>query len=65
MGGQELRRCDSVAAGMSDKNATAEVVREAGRGTSRERSEKTEPRFGECAAGHDARRGGLLVRLKG
>ena len=65
MGWQELRRCDSVAADESERNATAKVVREAGRGTSRERSEKTEPRFGVCAAEHDARRGGLLVRLKG
>jgi len=55
----------SVAAETSERNATAKVVREAGRGTSRERSEKAEPRFGGCAAERGARRGGLLVRLKG
>ena len=48
LGWPGLRRCESGAAGMSERNATAEVVREAGRGTSRERSEKAEPRFGAC-----------------
>ena len=64
MGWQELRRCGSGAAGMSERNATTKVVREAGRGTSRERSEKTEPRFGGCAARHGARRGGCIQPTK-